>query len=115
MLNGWWIKAGCEKSWAGLFGWYSFSSCLKAHLSGFMLTGGSLHRYPRNQQAIFAGTSLLPTYLGLSLAFVLPIFAHGVSAHAQLEDEDASVLMEVVLEMDGCSPTTPANICSLQH
>lgn len=31
-----------------------------------------------------------------------------------LEDGGVSVLVEVVLETDGCNPASPANICNLQ-
>lgn len=54
--------------------------------------------------------SLFPTYFGLSLVLVPAILAHGVSTHTQLEDDSESMLMQVVLEMDGCNPTSPANI-----
>lgn len=51
------------------------------------MAGGSLHRYLSIQQTISAGTSLLPTSLGLSLVLVLAILVHGVSAHAWLEND----------------------------
>ena len=79
------------------------------------MAGGSLHRYLSIQQTISAETSLLPTSLGLSLVLVLAILVHGVSAHAWLENDGVSVLTEVVVEMDGCNPASPANICNLQH
>ena len=106
MLSRWWIKESCDKGWAALFRRHSFSSCLKAHLSGFLLTGGSLHRYPSVQQTISEGTSFLPTCLGLSLVLVLAILVRGASAHAWLEDDGVSVLMEVVVETDRCNPAT---------
>lgn len=49
-------------------------------------------------------------YLVLSLVPVLTILAHGVSVCAWLEDDGVSVLTQVILEMDGCNPASPANI-----
>lgn len=90
--NQWWITKGCDKSWAALFGWHSFSSCLKSPLSAFLLTYRSLHRYLSIQQTISAGTSLLPMDLGLSPALVLAILLQGhMPAHAWLEDDSVSV------------------------
>lgn len=112
--NQWWITKGCDKSWAALFGWHSFSSCVKSPLSAFLLTYRSLHRHLSIQQTVSAGTSLLPMDLGLSPVLVLAILLQGhMPAHAWLEDDNVSVFTEVLVQSDGCNSASPANICNL--
>lgn len=65
------------------------------------------------QQTISAGTSLLPTELGLSPVPVLAILLQGASAHAWLEDNSVRVFMEVLVQSDVCNSASPVNICNL--